>query len=150
MAASTFSAGTTVSHFGSLSGDHPQRPEITAAYRKMMATLLETQAVDGMWCQIIDDPESWPETSCTGMFAFAMITGVRNGWLPADTYGPSARRAWLALTGYIDANGEVREVCIGTNKENSREHYMNRPRATGDMHGQPPLLWCVSALLLPN
>jgi rhamnogalacturonyl hydrolase YesR len=134
----------------SLPQDHPRHGEIMVGYRKMMATLLETQGKDGMWRQIVDDPESWPETSCTGMFAFAMITGVRNGWLPADTYGPAARKAWLALTGYIDENGEVREVCIGTNKENSREHYMNRPRATGDMHGQAPLLWCVSALLRTN
>lgn len=134
----------------SLPQDHPHRPEITAGYRKMMATLLETQGEDGMWRQIVDDPASWPETSCTGMFTFAMITGVRNGWLPADTYGPAARKGWLALTGYIDANSEVREVCIGTNKENNREYYMNRPRATGDMHGQAPLLWCVSALLRPN
>ena len=134
----------------SLPEDHPRHGEILAGYRKMMATLLENQGADGMWRQLLDDPESWAETSCTGMFTFVMITGVKNGWLPSETYGPAARKAWLALTGYIDANGGVREVCIGTNKENSREHYMNRPRVTGDMHGQAPVLWCASALLRTN
>ena len=48
------------------------------------------------------------------MFAFAMVTGVKNGWLPADPYGVAARKAWLALVQYLDANGNVRDVCVGT------------------------------------
>ena len=131
----------------SLPGDHPDRAAILLAYQKMMRTLCGFQGKDGMWRQLIDDPASWPESSCTGMFTFAMISGVKNGWLDDETYGPVARKGWIALTGYIEANGDVREVCIGTNKENNREHYMNRPRANGDMHGQAPLLWCATALL---
>ncbi len=46
-----------------------------------MATLLKYQADDGMWRQLIDDPNSWKETSCTGMFTCAFITGVKEGWL---------------------------------------------------------------------
>jgi rhamnogalacturonyl hydrolase YesR len=45
----------------------------------MMASLLQYQADNGMWRQIIDDSASWPETSSTGMFTFAMITGVKMG-----------------------------------------------------------------------
>ncbi len=131
----------------SLPENHPDRPGILDGYRKMMATLLKHQAEDGMWRQIVDDPESWPETSCTGMFSFAMITGSKEGWLDADTYGPAARKAWIALTGYINPDGDVREVCVGTNTGNTREHYMNRPRAVGDMHGQAPILWCATAFL---
>ncbi|MES2923424.1 MAG: glycoside hydrolase family 88 protein [Verrucomicrobiota bacterium] len=127
--------------------NHPERPVILAGYQKMMATLLKTQGDDGMWRQLIDDPSSWPESSCTGMFTFAMISGVKNGWLAPAEYGPVARKGWLALTSYIETNGDVREVCVGTNKENSREHYMNRPRTTGDYHGQAPVLWCATALL---
>lgn len=131
----------------SLPENHPDRAGILEGYRKMTATLLATQGADGMWRQLVDDPQSWPETSCTGMFTFAFITGVKNGWLPAETYGPAARKAWIALTGYIDDKAEVREVCVGTNKENNRDYYLNRPRTTGDMHGQAPILWCASALL---
>lgn len=47
----------------------------------MMASLLSYQMKTGMWRQLIDDAEAWPETSGTGMFTFAMITGVKNGWL---------------------------------------------------------------------
>jgi len=131
----------------SLPKNNPDRPRIMQGYKKMMASLLKYQAADGMWRQLIDDPASWAETSGTGMFTFAMITGVKQGWLDAKTYGPAARKAWLALITYIDENGDVREVCEGTNKKNDRQYYLDRKRITGDMHGQAPLLWCAAALL---
>lgn len=127
--------------------DHRDRPRILAAYHTMMRALLEHQAPDGMWRQLIDGPDSWPETSSTGMFTFAFVTGVKHGWLDAPTYTPAARRAWLALTAYIDERGEVREVCVGTGTKDDRQYYLDRPRSTGDFHGQAPLLWCASALL---
>jgi rhamnogalacturonyl hydrolase YesR len=100
-----------------------------------------------MWHQLIDDPASWPETSCTGMFTFAFITGVKNGWLDAATYGPAARKGWLALITYIDEKGDIHEVCEGTNKKNDRQYYLDRKRNIGDLHGQAPILWCANALL---
>ncbi len=130
-----------------LPDDNPNREKIFRGYRKMMGALLKYQAQDGMWRQIIDDKESWKETSGTAMFTFAMITGVKNGWLNEKQYGVAARKGWLALTGYINENDELTEVCAGTNIKNSREHYLNRPRIVGDLHGQAPLLWCAYALL---
>jgi unsaturated rhamnogalacturonyl hydrolase len=131
----------------SLPQDNPDRPRIMEGYKTMMASLLKYQSEDGTWRQLIDHPESWPETSSTGMFAFAFVTGVKNGWLDAKIYGPAARRAWLGLTSYIDENADVREVCQGTNKKNDYQYYMDRQRLTGDMHGQAPVLWTASALL---
>ena len=104
-----------------------------------------------------DAPESWAETSCTGMFAFAMVSGVKNGWLDAKTYAPATRKAWLALVGYLDDQAGIREVCIGTNKSRQvtgtddlavqYKFYLDRPRATGDLHGQAPMLWTAAAFL---
>ncbi len=131
----------------SLSKNHPQRPRILAAYRKMLASLLKYQGGDGMWRQLIDRPESWPESSSTAMFAFAMITGVKNGWLDKKAYAPAARKAWLGLASYLDADGNVKSVCEGTGKKNDYQYYLDRKRITGDIHGQAPILWCASALL---
>jgi unsaturated rhamnogalacturonyl hydrolase len=127
--------------------DNPNRPRILKAYQAMMASLLKYQAEDGMWRQLIDDPKSWKETSCTGMFTFAMITGVKNGWLDAKTYGPAARKAWLSLITYLDERSDIRDVCEGTNMKNDYQYYLDRKRLTGDLHGQAPLLWCATALL---
>jgi rhamnogalacturonyl hydrolase YesR len=131
----------------SLPADHPLRARILEGYRTMMASLLRYQDSNGMWHQLIDHPEAWPETSCTGMFTFAMITGVKNGWLDEATYGPAARKGWLGLVAYINLYGDVREVCEGTNKKNDLQYYLTRGRRVGDMHGQAPILWCASALL---
>ncbi|HEX9614538.1 MAG TPA: glycoside hydrolase family 88 protein [Bacteroidota bacterium] len=131
----------------SLPSDNPDRTRILNGYRTMMTSLLKHQGEDGMWRQLIDRPESWQETSCTGMFTFAFIMGVKHGWLDAETYGPAARKGWLGLIKYIDENADIREVCEGTNKRNDYQYYIDRKRNVGDMHGQAPVLWCASALL---
>ena len=131
----------------SLPAEHPQRAAVLAGYRKMMKALLDYQGLDGMWRQLVDRPESWPESSSTGMFTFAMVTGVKNGWLEPAVYGPAARRAWIALAGYVDQNADVTAVCEGTNKLNNLPYYLQRMRRTGDLHGQAPVLWSATALL---
>jgi len=131
----------------SLPKNHPRRARIMAGYKKMMASLLKFQADDGLWRQLLDHPESWVETSGTGMFTFALITGVKNGWLPRKTYGPAARRAWLGLVQHIDKDANITDVCVGTNKGFTVKYYLDRERNTGDLHGQAPLLWSATALL---
>jgi unsaturated rhamnogalacturonyl hydrolase len=134
----------------SLPENHPNRARIMEGYKKMMTGLLKYQGEDGMWRQVIDHPEdqkNWAETSCTGMFTFAFISGVKNGWLDAATYGPAARKGWLGLQKYLTPEAEIREVCQGTNKKNDYQYYLDRMRKVGDFHGQAPLLWCATALL---
>jgi unsaturated rhamnogalacturonyl hydrolase len=127
--------------------EHPLRAGILAAFRRMMAALLGSQGDDGLWRQLLDRPEAWPETSGTGMFAFALVTGVTHGWLDAGTCGPAARRAWLGLARQVDPQGDVQAVCAGTAKGFSIEYYLERPRIIGDLHGQAPVLWTAAALL---
>jgi unsaturated rhamnogalacturonyl hydrolase len=129
-----------------LPATHPERAAVEAGYRKMMAALLANQASDGMWRQLIDHPESWKETSGTAMFGFAMARGVRLGILTDPAYARAYKRAWTALVPYVQADGQVTEICVGTNKANNLAHYLNRPRATGDLHGQAAVLWFAAEL----
>jgi unsaturated rhamnogalacturonyl hydrolase len=131
----------------SLPKNNPNYQRIMKGYQLMMSSLLKYQSENGMWLQLIDDPSSWAETSSTGMFTFAFITGVRNGWLDKKTYAPAARKAWLQLITYLDSNADISEVCEGTNKKNDRQYYLDRKRNIGDLHGQAPVLWCATALL---
>ena len=131
----------------SLPKTNPNYDRIMKGYKLMMSSLLKHQGEDGMWHQLIDDPASWSETSCTGMFTFAFITGVKNGWLDKKTYAPAARKAWLKLITYINENNDITEVCEGTNKKNDHQYYLDRKRNIGDLHGQAPVLWCATALL---
>ena len=127
--------------------DDPNREAIKAGHAKMMATLLANQRQSGLWGQIVDDPESWDETSGSAMFAYAFQSGVNHGLLDAATYAPAARRAYLALVSRLDGHANISDVCEGTGPKNSREHYLSRARVNGDPHGQAPLLWLCSALL---
>jgi len=117
------------------------------SFQKMMASLLKTQTPNGFWRQLVDIPESWEETSGTGMFAFAMVQGVKKGWLDAKTYGPAARKAWLALVSKLDENANLKDVCVGTNKGYTVQYYLDRERRTGDLHGQAAITWTAMALL---
>jgi len=121
-----------------------------------MAALLAMQGADGLWKQLVDKPESWSETSGSGMFTFAMVTGVKEGWLDAKTYAPAAKKAWLALVGHLDDKANMTDVCVGTNKaekmvgpdlDKQYKFYLERDRSTGDLHGQAPMLWTASAFL---
>ncbi|HMB21474.1 MAG: glycoside hydrolase family 88/105 protein [Chloroflexota bacterium] len=140
-------AAGTAELLRALPQEHPQRDRILEGYRRMMRSLLDYQGEDGLWHQLLDHPESWQETSGTGMFTFALITGVKNKWLEGKTYSAAARRGWLGLVKCIDESGNVRDVCAGTPKGFSIEYYLNRPRIVGDLHGQAPILWSASALL---
>jgi rhamnogalacturonyl hydrolase YesR len=130
-----------------LPADHPKRARIMEGYKKMMAMLLKYQDTDGMWHQLIDHPESYKETSCTAMFTYGFIVGVKNGWLTDPAYAEGARKGWLGLQTYIDADGMLDKVCVGTGQTNSLQFYLNRPTQKGNSHGQAPLLWCAVALL---
>ena len=127
--------------------DNPNRPRIMKGYLDMMQVLLKYQDAKGMWHQLIDDPNAWAETSCTGMFTYAFIVGVKKGWLDEKVYGKAARKAWIQLQSYINEQGDLADICEGTNKKNDHQYYLDRKRNTGDLHGQAPLLWCANALL---
>jgi unsaturated rhamnogalacturonyl hydrolase len=140
-----------------LPATHPQRARIVEGYKKMMAGLLKYQAPSGMWRQLIDHPEAWEETSGTGMFTFAMATGVRQGWLDEATYKVPAKKAWIALSSHINDKGEVTDVCVGTNKAAQAapplglsylDYYLQRPHnQPGDYHGQAGYIWAAWAML---
>lgn len=127
--------------------DHPHYPMIADGYKKMMDALLAHQADDGMWRQLIDESGSWKETSATAMFGFAMATGVKKGILRDEKYSNAYRKAWSALVTYMDREGKLHQVCVGTGQSRDIGYYLQRPRTAGDFHGQAPLLWFAHAML---
>jgi Raf kinase inhibitor-like YbhB/YbcL family protein len=131
----------------SLPHDHPQRNQIMNGYIKMMAALLKYQSKNGMWRQLIDYRPAWDESSCTAMFTYAMITGVKYGWLKGEECHLAVQKAWDALCAHLDREANLRDICTGTGQGDNIEYYLKRPRVLGDLHGQAPLLWCVCELL---
>ncbi|MEJ2356175.1 MAG: glycoside hydrolase family 88 protein, partial [candidate division WOR-3 bacterium] len=90
-----------------LSDSSPYYVSILEGYKKMMDALLEYQAEDGMWRQLIDKEEAWKETSSTAMFGYAITVGVKKGLLPEKKFVLAYQKAWLSLVKYINEDGKV-------------------------------------------
>ena len=127
----------------------PHYSAILEGYSRMMKALLHHQGEDGIWGQLIDHPGSFRETSGSAMFGYAMQVGVNRGLLPRRPYGKAVERAWKGLGRYLNEDGTLREVCVGTGQSTDINHYLTRPRVAGDLHGQAPLLWFAYSLIAP-
>lgn len=114
-------------------------------YKKMMAALQKYQSANGLWHQVVIDPQSFEETSCTAMFTYAIATGVKNGWLD-KSYRRTAVKGWNGLLTKVK-NGQLTDICVGTGEGKNYDHYLDRPKETGNSHGQAALLWAAAAML---
>lgn len=113
--------------------DHPRRAQVLAEFQRHMVGIRRCQDKDGGWHQVLDHPESWIETSCTGMFVYGLSRGVNEGWLDAS-FAESARKGWSALVKKVTVDGDLVDVC-GSTDVGDLAFYLNRPRLQGDLHG---------------
>jgi unsaturated rhamnogalacturonyl hydrolase len=108
----------------------PARDELRGAMlqslRQHLRALAEHQDVTGMWRQVIDDPGSYRELTATCMITYAMVRGIRSGWLDESEFAPAARRAWDAIKVRIGEDGVLMDVCTGTGRQNTLQDYWNR------------------------
>ena len=134
------------------------RDTIMAAYKKEIDALLPLQISggtdDGCWRQVLDLTSAPAESSATAMFTYALVTGVRNGWLTDPKYAAAAKRGWLALVAKTATNGKLSQVCPGTGQApagtlaSQQQFYATITLSnSGDLHGQAPLLWVANELL---
>lgn len=113
--------------------EHPGRAEMLAAFRAHMAALLPHQdRTTGAWHQVVDHKGSYRELTATCAIAFAMLRGVRGGWLERGRYQPVIDHAWLAVKSRVAANGGLVDVCTGTGKQKSLRDYLNRTALLGE------------------
>lgn len=96
-----------------------------------LEALVEHQDEFGMWHQVIDDPGSYRELTSTCMITYAIVRGIRSGWLDAETYSPVARRAWEAIKVRVGEDGKLLDVCTGTGKQRSLQDYRDRTAILG-------------------
>lgn len=111
--------------------EYEGKAEILAAFQEHLHALLQHQDPNGMWHQVIDRPQSYRELTCTCMITFAMIQGVRNGWLPEHKFRPAIDRAWRAIKSRIAPNGRLVDVCTGTGKQKNLRAYYDRTAILG-------------------
>ena len=117
-----------------LPGDHPRREKLLTLFRKHLLGVARYQGPEGLWHQLLDKTDSYPETSATAMFTYAVARAVRLGFLE-PRYLSIARRGWEGIASRIRPDGQVEGVCTGTVVSDDLVYYYRRPAPLNDVHG---------------
>lgn len=96
--------------------NHARRGELIEFLNTLCEGYLKLQDEKGMWHQVLNDWDSYPETSCTSMFIYAFSRGIRFGWLNnPEKYVKAIYKAWEAISKTsVDTDGNVYGVCRGS------------------------------------
>ena len=107
-------------------------PEHTARYLKyslmsQVDALVKYQDPSGMWHTLIDDEDSYLETSATCGFGYGILKSIRLGILP-DKYKECALKSLSAVMDRIGDDGVVEDVSYGTPMgRDSKDFYKQIP-----------------------
>jgi rhamnogalacturonyl hydrolase YesR len=130
-----------------LPANHPKR----ASLRKMLLRQIEGfaryQDTTGMWHQVLDRPDSYLESSVTAMFVYTVAHAVNQGWI-SPHYITIAKNGWEGLARKVTPDGQLQDICIGTNISENIRFYYDRPRETNDTHGLGAFLLAGTEMVL--
>lgn len=108
-------------------------------YGELAEGYMGVQTQDGMWHQVLTDPLSYPEASCTAMFVYGLAMGARSGWLGEreEAAAHAANRGWEGLTRTcVDCRGNVYGISGGSDYSFTEEYYSEKLSwVKNDPHG---------------
>lgn len=123
------------------------KDELMKLYLDYTEGIVKCQDPDGLWHQVLNRPDSYQETSCTGMFMLGLSRGVNNGWISRD-YIENIKRAYFGLIDKkIGSDGNVYDVCMGSSNSKNVEYYMNLGTVDNDDHGTGVILTAISEMM---
>jgi unsaturated rhamnogalacturonyl hydrolase len=128
-----------------------------SAYRKPVINILlqhiigvsRYQDPGGLWHQLLDRNDAYLETSSTAMFTYSIARAVNMGWIHKK-YISIALAGWAGIKSTIDADGQVRGICMGTGIEDNLGYYYSRPTPLNDIHGLGPVLLAADEIIQYN
>ncbi|MEO6520666.1 MAG: glycoside hydrolase family 88 protein [Mucilaginibacter sp.] len=122
-----------------LPANHPKRAELIRLLLRQIVGFARYQDQSGLWHQLLDKPDSYLETSVTAMYTYAVARAVNEGWIN-EKYISIAREGWKGLTAKVTTDGQLEDVCIGTNMDEAIKFYYTRPKELNDTHGLGAIL----------
>ncbi len=87
-----------------------EKQELALHLRDILDGCLAHQHRDGLFHDVLDQPDTFIETNLAQMLAYSIYRGVCGGWLPAD-YKEYADKMRAAVHQKVDASGYVQGVC---------------------------------------
>lgn len=141
---------TTAEVLSALPENHPERAALLDIFRRHVAGMKQYQPASGVWPNLVDRGDAFPETSCSLMFAYAIARGVNRGWLPATDLA-AARKAFAGVAAnYVTPQGVLRGTVRGTGIGLTPDYYGGRERFDDEMHGRGVLLLAGTEILNPH
>lgn len=126
--------------------NHPKRQHLIELLLRQIVGFARYQDVSGLWHQLLDKPDSYLETSVTAMFTYAVAKAVNEGWIPKN-YLSIARNGWEGTVSKINPDGQVRDICLGTNTSENIRYYYTRPTPLNDTHGLGAILLAATEII---
>jgi unsaturated rhamnogalacturonyl hydrolase len=126
--------------------DHPGRPAILALLQAHIRGLASRQSGEGFWHQLLDQNDSYLETSATAIYAFCIAHAINRGWINREAHAPMALLAWNAISTKVNDKGQVEGTCVGTGMAFDPAFYYYRPINVYAAHGYGPVLLAGAAM----
>ena len=115
--------------------DHPKWEALRQNLEHQILGLAKYQTAEGLWRQLIDKPDAYTESSASAMFVYGIAKAVNEGWID-KRYASIALNGWEGLKAYkLTTEGDLKDICVGTNIDESITYYYNRPARTNETHG---------------
>lgn len=119
--------------------DNYRRNDIINFFNEMAEGLLNVQGKSGLWHQVLDNSDTYLESSSTAMFICAFSRSIQQNYCKEDKRKnllDSVNRAWNGLIyNALDSEGNLYGVCRGSGCSFSREYYKNLGWRYNDAHG---------------
>lgn len=127
----------------------PEFKQVSEILRDEANALTRYQDKDGFWHQVVDRPDSYPETSGTGLISYYFARAVRQGFLPRKGFEEASKKAFDALAKHrISSSGVVYGASISTAPQQSVERYLTRVTPVDDPHGVLAAIYAAAGQLL--
>lgn len=97
------------------------------AYKRQVEALIEYQTNDGMWHTVIDNPNSYVETSATAAFACGILKGIDIGILDQEFSFNAFMGIRYIVDNFLDVKGNLGNVSYGTPIGSDEKHYLDIP-----------------------
>lgn len=92
--------------------------------RAQIEALAKMQDESGLWHTLLDDPDSYLETSGSAGFAFGILKAVHKGYVDAN-YEDVANRAINGVLSQMGDHGQLANVSVGTALADNLDYYRN-------------------------
>lgn len=92
--------------------------------RAQIEALTKMQDESGLWHTLLDDPDSYLETSGSAGFAFGILKAVHKGYVDAS-YEDVANRAINGVLSQMGDHGQLANVSVGTALADNLDYYRN-------------------------